>query len=258
MGHQTIDANQGHWLLSKMGKKVLRPGGRELTLKMLEGLEISTTDDVLEFAPGIGFTAKLTLKKRPHSYVGVELNEEAASRLKRIINGESYSIINGNAANVPLKEGVVNKLYGEAMLTMHVDKRKSEIIKEAHRLLKKGGLYAIHELGLCPDSMNPDLKSTIQRELASCIKVNARPLTQKEWVELLEQEGFKVKKIFTNPMSLLEYRRVIDDEGILRSLKIGFNILRNSEAKSRILEMRTVFKRYKNEMNAIAIIAEKL
>ncbi|MCW2465123.1 hypothetical protein [Elizabethkingia anophelis] len=32
----------GHWLLAKIGKKVLRAGGKDLTLKMLELLSINT------------------------------------------------------------------------------------------------------------------------------------------------------------------------------------------------------------------------
>lgn len=31
-----IEKAQGHWLLAKMGKRVLRPGGRELTEKLVE------------------------------------------------------------------------------------------------------------------------------------------------------------------------------------------------------------------------------
>ena len=36
----TINRRQGHWILAKMGKKVLRPGGKELTLKLIKNLEI--------------------------------------------------------------------------------------------------------------------------------------------------------------------------------------------------------------------------
>ena len=45
-------------LLIQMGKKVLRPGGMGLTRKMLEMLNINTTDEVVEFAP-----APATLRK---------------------------------------------------------------------------------------------------------------------------------------------------------------------------------------------------
>ncbi|MBN8834900.1 MAG: SAM-dependent methyltransferase [Sphingobacteriales bacterium 39-19] len=258
MSNKIIDSAQGHWLLAKMGKRVLRPGGKDLTLKMINGLHISPQDRVIEFAPGIGYTAEKVLALQPQSYTGIELNEEAASLLRKKIQGASQKIIVGNASHVPLGDACCDKIYGEAMLTMNADHRKSEIIKEAHRLLRKGGLYGIHELGLTPDNLSAKEKANIQHELALCIKVNARPLTQSEWVHLLEQEGFRVIDIKTNPMLLLETRRIIDDEGVFRSLKIGFNILRHPAARKRIREMKCVFTKYRHQMNALSVIAEKI
>ena len=49
----------GHWLLAKMGKRVLRPGGLQLTNQLLTALDIQPTDEVVEFAPGLGVTARL-------------------------------------------------------------------------------------------------------------------------------------------------------------------------------------------------------
>lgn len=77
------DKAQGHWLLAKMGKRVLRPGGKELTLQLIDNLEIKALDDVVEFAPGLGFTASITLKKRPKSYTAIELNKDAFSYLQK-------------------------------------------------------------------------------------------------------------------------------------------------------------------------------
>ena len=258
MNNKIIDTQQGHWLLSKMGKKVLRPGGKELTQKLIEALQISAEDRVLEFAPGMGYTALQVLKKDPKTYTGIELNEEAAALLRKKINGPGRQVIVGNAAKVVMENGCVDKLYGEAMLTMHANHRKTEIIKEAHRLLRKGGLYGIHELGLTPDNLDESAKAKIQKELSLCIRVNARPLTRREWVALLEAEGFRILKITTNAMLLLDTARIIDDEGFFRSLKIGFNIIRHPKARRRINEMRCVFNRYKKQMNAIAIVAEKI
>ena len=31
----TLNQKQGHWILAKLGKRVLRPGGRELTEKLI-------------------------------------------------------------------------------------------------------------------------------------------------------------------------------------------------------------------------------
>src|SRR5690606_31048126 len=140
--------------------------------------------------------------------------------------------------------------------TMQADHRKSEIIREAHRILKPGGLYGIHELGLQPDHLPDALKAEIQRELARVIKVNARPLTIAEWSTLLEKEGFRVARIEINPMSLLETKRILDDEGLLRTLKITYNILTHPRERKRILEMRKVFRKYQQHLNAVSIVAE--
>ena len=253
----SIDKSQGHWLLAKMGKKVLRPGGKELTLKLIQNLNINTNDNLVEFAPGLGFTASLALQKNPKTYTGIELNEEAAQILRRSINSNNRKIIVGNAADSNLNDNTSDKVYGEAMLTMQADHRKSEIIREAHRILRSGGLYGIHELGLTPNELSEETKANIQRELAQVIRVNARPLTSDEWTNLLEKEGFKVKKVETNPMHLLEPKRIIDDEGFFRTLKIIFNVLTNSAARKRILTMRKTFQKYRQHLNAIAIVAEK-
>ena len=78
MSYKSINTEQGHWVLAKMGKRVLRPGGKELTMKLVNGLQITKEDELVEFAPGMGFTANLLLQKQPKNYTGVELNEEAA------------------------------------------------------------------------------------------------------------------------------------------------------------------------------------
>ncbi len=249
---------QGHWLLAKMGKKVLRPGGKELTLKLIESLEIAPGDHIVEFAPGLGFTGLLALQSNPASYIGVEADKDAVRTLRNTLSGDNTSIIEGTAEDTTLPPESKDKVFAEAMLTMQADHRKIEIIKEAHRILKKGGLYAIHELGLMPDDIDDALKKEITKELAKCIKVNARPLTKQEWSSLIEQQGFRVHAAYTNSMRLLEPGRIIDDEGIWRTLKIGFNLLVHKEARARVLEMRKVFRKYQKQMNAIVIVAEKI
>src|SRR5690606_4620860 len=131
-------------------------------------------------------------------------------------------------------------------------------VREAHRLLRPGGLYGIHEIALVPDEMPEAGKKQVQHALATTIKVNARPLTRAEWIALLEAEGFAVDNVMTNPMLLLETGRIIDDEGFLRTLRIGWNILTHPKARKRIMEMRKVFRHYADSMSAIAIVARKL
>lgn len=249
---------QGHWLLAKMGKRVLRPGGRLLSEKMIDSLEISSHSHLVEFAPGIGKTASYILSKNPNSYTGVDADESIVRKLSVKLGDKHVRFLFANAAQTGIEDEIADIVVGEAMLTMHANHRKSEIIREAYRVLKKNGLYAIHELGLIPESISEEYKAEISKNLALSIKVNARPLTLIEWEELLKAEGFRIKEVFSSPMLLLERKRMLQDEGVLRTLKIGFNMMTHPQAKKRIINMKSVFNKYRENMNAVAIVAEKV
>src|SRR3989304_2727783 len=82
--HETSDDKlPWHWLLAKMGKRVLRPGGLRLTHQLLTALDIQPTDEVVEFAPGLGVTARLVLARNPVNYTAVERDAAAAASVRR-------------------------------------------------------------------------------------------------------------------------------------------------------------------------------
>ena len=112
------------------------------------------------------------------------------------------------------------------MLTMQPLEQKKAIIAEAFRILKSGGYYGIHELGIKPDDVSEEVKEDLFKELSETIRVHARPMTTAEWAALLEEQGFKIIRVEHNPMLLLERSRIIRDEGWLRMLLITFNLLR--------------------------------
>jgi phospholipid N-methyltransferase len=242
-----------------MGKRVLRPGGIELTKKMLEALQISSSDIVVELAPGLGTTACITLAKRPAAYIAVERDPDAAAHVQRLVTDERDRCVRGNAAETGLPGQSADVIYGEAMLTMQVASQKKAIAKEAWRVLRSGGRYAIHELGLMPDNLDEALKVSILKDVSEAIHVGARPLTVSEWQQLLESTGFSVdaQSCVTSPMHLLEPRRVLTDEGIIGTARIVFNVLRTPAARKRVDSMRRVFRRYEHHLCAVTMIGQK-
>lgn len=254
---EKINEKQGHWILAKVGKKVLRPGGRELTQILMKHMDIGPSDDVVEFAPGLGFTAKIACAKKPNSYTGIDNNMEASAIAKKYIDYDKVQMIVADASESTLANDSASKVYAEAMLTMQPLEHKKAIIQEAARILKPGGYYGIHELGLQPDHISEEIKQSVYKDLSSNIRVHARPLTKTEWCKLLEEAGFEIIMIESNAMALLEPRRVIQDEGFFRTLKIMFNVIRQPDIRKRIFQMRRTFKKHKNDINAVAIVARK-
>ena len=43
----TLNEHQGHWMLAKLGKRVLRPGGRELTELLIKEIQNTPEDDIV-------------------------------------------------------------------------------------------------------------------------------------------------------------------------------------------------------------------
>src|ERR1700692_4533291 len=106
----------GHWLLARLGKRVLRPGGRQLTNRMIKALNIRPSDEVIEFAPGLGDTARLTLKRNPSGYTAVERDKDAAALVQTFLQGPEQRCVVGLAEHTGLPDGSATGVYGAARL----------------------------------------------------------------------------------------------------------------------------------------------
>lgn len=243
----------GHWLLARLGKRVLRPGGLQLTGRLLAAAGVPGAD-VVELGPGLGRTATDIVELGPRSYVGVDDTAAATEAVRTIVAPVDGQVVVANAADTGLPAASADVVIGEAMLTMQGDRDKRAIVAEAFRVLRPGGRYAIHELGLQPDSLSPDTKDQIRQDMARAIKVNARPLTAAEWVNLLTDVGFEVTSVDHAEMALLNPARVLADEGLLGALKIVGNLIRRPAARSRVIGMRKTFHRYRHSLTAVAVV----
>ena len=248
----------GHWLLARLGKRVLRPGGLGLTEKLLEGLLIGPSDDVVEFAPGLGVTARLILERQPSRYVGVERDAKAMRwTTQHLFQQPNVSVVVGAADETALPANSASVVLGEAMLSMNTQEHKQRIAAEAFRILRPGGHYGIHELCVIPADIPAEQKLEIDQTLSSVIHVGARPLPTREWRSLLEGAGFRVLQIGYAPMRLLRPRRLIQDEGVIGALRLAKNLLLDGRSRRRVLAIRRVFERYRENLRAIFIVAEK-
>ena len=146
-------------------------------------------------------------------------------------------------------------LCGVAWLTLRP--APPAIVAEAARVLRSGGRYAIHELGVAPDDIDEEYYTRLRRDLARAIHVNARPMTAAAWRQLMEDAGLEVDWVGTAPMALLKMSRNLRDEGLGGALRIVRNVMRDKELRARILQMRSVFTRYQKDMVGIAVVAHK-
>lgn len=255
--HLDMEKMPGHWVLAQIGKRVLRPGGLELTHRMLDVLSIGPDDHVVEFAPGLGITAKMTLAANPASYTAVERDKAAAAVVSSYLSGPNQRCVIGTAEETGLDDGCATVVYGEAMLTMQPLDHKRRILREAARLLKPGARYALHEICLVPEEIATDVVESVEHDLAQSIRSGVRPLRKSEWRDALESAGFALKEEFTNDFQLLEPKRLIQDEGLRGAMRIVWNMLRHRTARKRVIAMRHAIRKHAKHMQAIVLYAVK-
>lgn len=248
-----FDKLQGHWLLARLGKKVLRPGGRKMTEWILDQSRL-TDARVVELAPGLGITAAEILKRLPSGYVGVDEDEAAVQTTAKVVSGQGR-VVKGKAQSTGLDDDSADVVIGEAMLTMQGDKGKNAILDEVRRILAPGGRYAIHELALTPDDLPTSTKDEIRVAMSKAIRVNARPLTPAEWRQLLEDHGFEVEQVRIGEMGLLKPSQMLEDEGPAGVARIVVNAIRQPAARRRVLSMRNTFAKHDDSLASIGIVA---
>lgn len=250
-----VDRMPGHWLLARLGKRVLRPGGRELTDRLLGALEIGPADNVVELAPGLGSTTELVLASNPATYIGVDRDPVSAKRVAHVVAGPGRSVIEGTAADTGLDAGSADVVFGEAYLTMQPAGQKKRIIEELARVVRAGGRIGIHEVAFSPDDIDEARCNSIRDQLTGAIKVHVSPLTLAGWSELLDDAGFDVREQFTAPLHLLEPRRLLADEGFAGTARFVSNVVCQPDARKRVRAMRSAMSGNASNLQACVLVA---
>lgn len=247
----------GHWLLARLGKRVLRPGGVEITTKLLDAVAVSADDDVLEVAPGLGATTRLLLEPGPASYTGVDRDPDAADLVASMLDGPNRRTVHASATDTGLPDASADVVFGEAYLTMQPDSLKRKAVAELARLLRPGGRFALHEIAYRDDDAGENVRDSVKEDLTSTIKVSVNPMTPAAWKELLAEHDLEVRQAFTAPLHLLEPRRLVADEGFGGALRFASRVARDGDARRRVLAMRKAMSSHEDDIEAIGLVAVK-
>ena len=252
---KSIENVPGHWLLARLGKRVLRPGGLALTQEALSHAHIPGKQ-VVELACGIGRTAQEIMAQKPSYYTGIDANADSVAIVSNLV-GDKGTCKQAMAEDTGLEAESCDVCVCEAMLTMQTPEHKAQILREVARILRPGGYFVSHELGLCPDTLDENKAVEIKADVSRAIRVNAKPLRASEWKQLLEGAGLDVVWTNSAPMDLLNPQRTIADEGICGAIHIMRNVLTIPGARKRVMEMRSVFTRHHDNLAGIAFVAQK-
>ncbi|MEW5860918.1 MAG: class I SAM-dependent methyltransferase [Cyanobacteriota bacterium] len=245
----------GHQVLAAAGKKMLRPGGRMATEQLFQWADFQAGETVLELASSFGYSAIALAQRYGVRVVGVEKNPESVARARSNIEAAGLTgqveIIEGDVFHLDAISEQFDYVLAEAILTMQSVPGKAKILAGVRDRLKSGGKFLCHEL------LARNQEAEIHQALAQVIRVNSTPLSEANWLAACEAAGLQVQQHQTGSMGLLNLRRVLQDEGVVDTLRILWNVLTHPQLRKRVLAMRRVFQQYQQDLGYIVLSAKR-
>lgn len=239
----------GYQVLAAAGKTVLRPGGQAATEQLFEWAEFQPGKTVLELASGLGTSAIALAKRYNINIVGIEKDPgsvaTAQARVQAAGISDRVQIIQANIFQLESLPQQFDYVLAEAILTMQSPLGKARILQGVYDRLKPGGMFLSHEL------VAHDHLDQIHQDLAQAMCVNATPLTESGWTAAWHQAGLTVINRKTGAMCLLEPGQLLQDEGLLETAKLVWNIMSQPPLRERILTIRRVFSHHQKSLGYI-------
>ena len=242
----------GHQVLAAVGKKLLRPGGKQATEQLFTWANFQPGETVLELASSFGESAIALVQRFDVRVVGVEKNPNSVIKARENIQkaglADKIQIIEGDIFHLEAITEKFDYVLAEAIITMQSSFGKAKLLKAIKDHLKPDGKFLSHEMLLKGN------KNQVYRVLSQSIRINSQPLTVNEWELACQAAGLTVQQSQTGPMALLNFSKMIEDEGICHTLKMGWKVLTNPPLRQRVGEMRHSFQEYQQDLGHIIFV----
>lgn len=170
--------------LAKFGVGGAHPGGLQLTKKILEKENITSTSWILDAGCGTGQTAAYLYNEYKADIYGLEINPIMIKKAKHRFTEQQLPIhlVQGSIEDIPFEDNTFDFILSESVLAF-VDKEKA--LSEFYRVLKKGGRFISNEM-----TINYPLSVEAENEIKEFYHLDSL-LLEEEWSKLLRTVGFK-------------------------------------------------------------------
>ena len=145
-------------------------------------------ETVLDLGSGAGFDCFLAAKRvgTTGRVIGVDMTPEMVSKARdntRKVGAANVEFRLGEIENLPVADGSVDVILSNCVINLSPD--KDRVLREAHRVLKPGGRFAVSDL-VFPEEPPASVRGAFE-SWAGCV---AGALTAAEYRTKLEAAGF--------------------------------------------------------------------
>jgi arsenite methyltransferase len=150
-------------------------------------------ETVLDLGSGGGIDVLLSAKRvgPTGKAYGLDMTDEMlalANENKRRAGAENVEFLKGEIEQIPLPDASVDVIISNCVINLSGDKRK--VLKEAFRVLKPGGRFAVSDV-----VVRGEVPAAIKKNMELWIGCVAGALGEREFLDLLHEVGFKKASI---------------------------------------------------------------
>lgn len=221
------------FMANHMGLTVIHPGGLKATKKLVNSIEIDNKTKVLDIACGKGSTAFYLAEKYGCQVVGIDISQKLIQEANETCEKKGLSrrvkFLVGDAMDLPFDDNQFDVAISQGILVF-VD-NKTKTINEASRVIKNGGKAGWVELSWKKEPNKEFLDKVFNILRAYCLK-NAS--TYEEWEKVFERANTGKLSVIKGEKILGSFVDSLKEEGIINTIRIMFNSIKNSEIRHRV------------------------
>jgi arsenite methyltransferase len=151
--------------------------------------QLTAGETVLDLGSGGGIDVLLSARRvGPTGFAyGLDMTEEMlalAEKNKAEAGAENVKFLKGHIESIPLPDGAVDVIISNCVINLSAD--KSQVLKEAFRVLKPGGRFAVSDV-----VVDGNMPAEIRKDMEAYVGCVAGALDRDEYLGLLTGAGFK-------------------------------------------------------------------
>ena len=196
-------------------------GGLEATDELIEHCKITEKTHILDVGCGVGQTPVYIAKTIGARVTGVDINAMMVQRSKERAQNQGVASLtmfrDADAQDLPFDDNTFDAVITESVTAFPEDKQLA--VNEYVRVTKPGGYIGLNESTWLKVPPPPEILDWASQELGATVK----PLTNEEWISLLENAGLEV--IYTRVSEIKtseETQGIIKRYGYLGMIKVLF------------------------------------
>jgi len=175
--------------------------------------ELKPGETVLDLGSGGGIDVLLSAKRvgPTGKAYGLDMTDEMlalASENKRKAGVENVEFLKGEIENIPLPDNSVDVIISNCVINLSAD--KDRVLREAFRVLKPGGRFAVSDI-----VVRGEVPAPIRRSVELWVGCMAGALEENEYLAKLARAGFELVTVEPTRIYRVEdARELLSSEGI--------------------------------------------